>query len=98
VTKLRATAAVALLLITAIPAGAMNGLEFLRVDDSPDATEEMAVMKPLVAKFVDQGYHNVPDWSELAYYTRKLILERGYRDKDVAEIAEEAAIANGMTK
>ena len=29
---------------------------------------------------------------------QKLILEKGYRDKDIAEIAREAAIANGMSK
>jgi AcrR family transcriptional regulator len=29
---------------------------------------------------------------------RALILEKGYRDEDIAEIAREAAIANGMSK
>jgi hypothetical protein len=28
----------------------------------------------------------------------QLILEKGYRDKDIAEIAREAAIENGMSK
>jgi hypothetical protein len=28
----------------------------------------------------------------------RLILEKGYRDKDIVEIAREAAIKNGMSK
>ena len=47
---------------------------------------------------LDFLHHNVPDWGYLAVLTRALILERGYRDKDIAEIAREAAIANGMAK
>jgi hypothetical protein len=55
-------------------------------------------MEPLVRQFVREGYRNVPDWSLLGVLTRKLILEKGYRDKDVADIAKEAAIAHGMSK
>jgi hypothetical protein len=40
----------------------------------------------------------VPDWTDLGPMARALILEKGYRDKDIAEIAREAAIANGMSK
>ena len=55
-------------------------------------------MKPLVRQFVREGYHSVPDWADLGPMARALILEKGYRDKDIAEIAREAAIANGMSK
>jgi hypothetical protein len=55
-------------------------------------------MRPLVRQFVMEGYHSVPDWIDLAVMAHKLILEKGYRDKDIAEIAREAAIANGMSK
>jgi len=32
-----------------------------------------------------------------AMVVRALILEKGYRDEDIPEIAREAAIANGMS-
>lgn len=55
-------------------------------------------MKPLVRQFVMEGYHSVPDLPHLASLSRALILEKGYRDKDIAAIAREAAIADGMSK
>ena len=55
-------------------------------------------MKPLVRQFVSEGYHSVPDWSPLGYMARELILEKGYQDQDITEIAREAAIKNGMSK
>ena len=82
------------LLLAATPAGAMTGLEFL----DKSASDHAAVLEPLVRQFVKEGYHNVPDWNYLAVMARALILEKGYRDKDIAEIAREAAIANGMSK
>ena len=86
------------LLLAATPAGAMTGQEFLRMDDSDNANDEAAVLKPLVRQFVMEGYHNVPDWAHLGPIARALILKKGYRDNDIAEIAREAAIANGMSK
>jgi hypothetical protein len=86
------------LLLAATPVGAMTGLEFLHADDKSEVAAEAAVLQPLVRQFVREGYHNVPDWGYLAVLTRALILERGYRDKDIAEIAREAAIADGMAK
>jgi hypothetical protein len=86
------------LLLAAIPASAMTGLEFLTVYDDTDVDKLIAVLQPLVRQFVMEGYHSVPDWTHLSFMTHNLILERGYRDKDVAEIAREAAIANGMSK
>ncbi len=86
------------LLLAATPAGAMTGQEFLQVYDDSPLVEEPAVMKPLVRQFVSEGYHNVPGWAYLGEMTHALILEKGYRDKDIAEIAREAAIANGMSK
>jgi hypothetical protein len=79
------------------PAGAMTGLDFLQAYDK-SVSEEADAMEPLVRQFVREGYRNVPDWSLLGVLTRKLILEKGYRDKDVADIAKEAAIAHGMSK
>src|SRR5579863_9918944 len=86
------------LLLAAAPAGAMTGMEFLQASDKDDVSDVAAAMKPLVRQFVREGYHNVPDWGYLAAISRALILERGYRDNDIAEIAREAAIANGMSK
>ena len=75
----------------------MTGQEFLQTSDG-NTEAEVPVLKSLVRQFVKEGYHSVPDWADLAAMTRALILERGYRDKDIAEIAREAAIANGMSK
>ena len=71
---------------------------FLRVYDDENANDEAAVLEPLVRQFIREGYHSVPDWAHLGSIARALILEKGYRDKDIAEIAREAAIANGMSK
>ena len=62
------------------------------------AEDEAAALKPLVRQFVREGYHSVPDWLDLGEMARALILKRGYRDENIAEIAREAAIANGMSK
>jgi hypothetical protein len=87
------------LLFAATPAAAMTGLEFLQAKAHPEPDYKYHdVMKSLVVKFIEQGYRNVPDWSHLAIYTEQLILQKGYRDKDIAEIAEEAALAHGMSK
>lgn len=74
------------LLLAVTPAGAMTGQEFLQVSDK-SAVDETAVLKPLVRQFVREGYHSVPDWAELSEMVRALILEKGYRDEDLAEIA-----------
>ena len=85
------------LLLAATPAGAMTGQEFLQVYDR-SADDEAEALKPLVRQFVGEGYHSVPDWTELGDLARALILEKGYRDDDLVEIAREAAIKNGMSK
>jgi hypothetical protein len=85
------------LLLAAAPASAMTGQEFLLAYDG-NTEAEVAVLKPLVRQFIREGYHSVPDWADLGPMARALILEKGYRDKDIAEIAREAAIANGMSK
>jgi hypothetical protein len=87
------------LLLAATPAVAMTGQEFLQVYDGLYGDKSSAgVMRPLVRQFVMEGYHSVPDWIDLANMARKLILEKGYRDQDIVEIAREAAIKNGMSK
>jgi hypothetical protein len=86
------------LLLAATPAGAVTGLEFLQLRDNDQVSDEAAIMQPLVQQFLREGYSNVPDWGVLGVLTRALILKKGYRDKDVEEIAREAAIANGMSK
>jgi hypothetical protein len=95
---LKATALIAALglLIATTPVIAMTGLEFLQAGD--DANAKAVIMEPIVIKFISQGYRHVPDWAHLAQFTRELILEKGYRDRDIVEIAEEAAITHGMTK
>jgi hypothetical protein len=95
---MKATLVMVGLLLAATPAAAMIGQQFLQVEDGNSADEVVAVLKPLVRQFVKEGYHSVPDWADLAAMARALILEKGYRDQDIAEIAREAAIANGMSK
>jgi hypothetical protein len=89
--------AVAGLLLAATPAVAMTGQQFLEVYDSGSGDEEK-VLKPLVRQFVQEGYHSVPNWTQLSVWADGLILEKGYRDEDIAQIAREAAIAHGMSK
>ena len=72
----------------------MTGQEFLRVI-RPGAEDERR-FKP--ARAPSSGDHKIPDWADLGDLARALILEKGYRDEDIAEIAREAAIANGMSK
>jgi hypothetical protein len=94
---MKATFMVVGLVFTATPAGAMRGQDFLQAYDK-GASDEAAVLKPLVRQFVSEGYHSVPDWAELGDMAREMILKKGYRDEDIVEIAREAAIANGMSK
>jgi hypothetical protein len=93
---MKAMAVVVGLLLAATPAGAMTGQEFLQAQDR-SVEDEAAVLKPLVRQFVSEGYHSVPDWAALGDMARALILEKRY-GTDIAEIAREAAIANGMSK
>jgi hypothetical protein len=95
--KIAAVVMAAGLLFAAAPAGAMTGLEFLEAKAHPDS-RFYAVMDSLVIRLVSEGYRNVPGWANLATIMEELILQKGYRDKDVAEIAEEAALAHGMRK
>jgi hypothetical protein len=85
------------LFLAATPGGAMTGQQFLQAADT-GPSDEAAAMKPLVRQFVKEGYHSVPDWAVLGDLMRELILQKGYRDEDIAEIAREAAIANGISK
>jgi superfamily II helicase len=55
-------------------------------------------MKEIVIKLVSKGYKNVPDWVKLSRITRQKILEKGYTDEDIEAVAEEAALAAGMTR
>jgi SpoVK/Ycf46/Vps4 family AAA+-type ATPase len=76
-------------------ASAMSALEFLRVETD---NKEAPVMKEIVIKLVSKGYKNVPDWVKLSRITRQKILEKGYTDEDIEAVAEEAALAAGMTR
>jgi hypothetical protein len=87
------------LLFAAAPAAAMTGLEYLQAQkEDPYHQAESALMTIFIIQFVDQGYRNVPDWASLGMYVEELIRQKGYRDKDLGEIAKEAAIAHGMRK
>jgi hypothetical protein len=87
------------LLFAAAPAAAMTGLEYLQAQEEyPYHQAEKALMTTLIIQFVDQGYRDVPDWATLGIYVEELIRQKGYRDKDIGEIAEEAALAHGMRK
>jgi hypothetical protein len=76
-------------------ASAMSALEFLRAETD---NKEAPVMKEIVIKLVSKGYKHVPDWARLSNITRKQILEKGYIDQEIEVIAEEAALAAGMTR
>jgi hypothetical protein len=90
---------VVILLLSAAPVSAMTGQEFLHMyEDDRRTQDEIALLKPLVRQFVKEGYHSVPNWAELGSLAQRLILERGYRDEDILEIAREAALASGMSK
>jgi hypothetical protein len=65
---------------------------------TPPAPAALTISQPLWRQLAREGYHSVPDWVDLGDLARALILEKGYRDEDLAEIAREAAIANGMSK
>jgi SpoVK/Ycf46/Vps4 family AAA+-type ATPase len=90
----RFVVATAFFLIAEI-ASAMSALEFLRVETD---NKEAPVMKEIVIKLVAKGYKNVPDWAKLSSITRGKILEKGYTNQDIEAIAEEAALAAGMTR
>jgi hypothetical protein len=76
-------------------ANAMSALEFLRAETD---NKEAPVMKEIVIKLVAKGYKHVPDWALLSGLTRERILRNGYTSQDVEAIAEEAAVAAGMTR
>jgi hypothetical protein len=76
-------------------ANAMSALEFLRAEAD---NNEARPMKEVVIKLVAKGYKKVPDWARLSDITKKKILEKGYTNQDVEGIAEEAAVAAGMTR
>jgi hypothetical protein len=71
----------------------MSAIDFLRAEAKND---EAPAMKRLVIEFIAKGYRAVPDWVHLSSITKKIILQKGYRDQDVGPIAEEAARAAGM--
>ena len=73
---------------------AMSALEFLRAEID---NKEDRVMKEIVIKLVSKGYKNVPDWPRLSSLTKRKILEKGYTNEDIEAVAEEAALAAGMT-
>jgi hypothetical protein len=76
-------------------ASATTALEFLRAEAK---NEEAPMMKEVVIELVAKGYKKVPDWVPLSSITKKLILQKGYINQDVEAVAEEAALAAGMTR
>lgn len=89
------SALTAVILFVSGTATAMTALEFLRAEAD---NNEARTMKEVVIKLVAKGYKNVPDWARLSSVTKKKILEKGYTNQDIDGIAEEAALAVGMTK
>jgi hypothetical protein len=92
---LELSAVAALLLFVTGTATAMTALEFLRAEAD---NNEARTMKEVVIKLVAKGYKNVPDWARLSSATKEKILKKGYTNQDIDGIAEEAALAAGMTK
>ena len=74
---------------------AMTALEFLRAETD---YKEGPIMREIEKKLVAKGYKNVPDWRRLSSITRQKILEKAYTTQDIEAIAEEAALAEGMTR
>jgi hypothetical protein len=64
-------------LLAATPASAIYGLEFLQADDK-NIFDARDILQPVIRQFIQEGYHNVPDWLVLRDATRVLILEGGY--------------------
>jgi len=77
------------------PSSAMSALEFLRAETDG---KEAPIMKEIVIKLVAKDYKRVPDWARLSILAREKILEKGYINEDIEEVAEEAALGAGMTR
>lgn len=92
--NLRLTLAIAALTISQA-AWALSAIEYLRMKG---ASEQNKVMEPIVDSFVARGYKKVPNWAKLDNQVRDLIREKGYTYQNVENVAEEAAIAGGMTR
>lgn len=73
-------------------ASATTGVEFLRAD----WLKQFEIIEPLIVRFVEQGYKNVPNWYNLEEEMEKLIRKKGLATEDVYDISLEAAKALGM--
>lgn len=92
--RLRIALAVAALALSQA-AWALSAIEYLRMKD---ASQQNKVMEPIVDGFVSRGYKKVPNWARLDNQVRDLIREKGYTYQSIEGVAEEAAIAGGMTR
>lgn len=86
---------ISVILIIHTIANAMTGLEFMKISS---ASEKRIVLEPVIIEYVSQGYKNVPDWSELSNKIEKAIRKNGWGNRDIHDIALDAAKAQGMTK
>jgi len=74
-------------------ANAMTGLEFMRYT----LFEQADILKPIIISYVSQGYKQVPNWPTLASEIDVQIRRWGLGDKNIEDIALEAAKVKGMT-
>ena len=73
---------------------AMTGIEFM---EKP-AHEQISLLKPITMGFIRDGYKNVPAEMTLSIKIDASIRKNGSGNKDLADIALEAATESGMTK
>lgn len=73
---------------------AMTGLEFMQ----SSIREQNTVCDQLIIYYVSQGYQKVPDWIDLKMEIDNHIRRWGSGNKNIEDIAIEAAKAKGMTQ
>ena len=73
----------------------MTCLEFIEIND-PAVIKE--ILRPIINRFVRQGYSNVPDWQELAETIREQIRKNGWGKEPVEDVALDAGVKLGMKK
>ena len=75
-------------------ANAMTGTEFMGYS----ILDQSSILKPIIIKYISEGYKKVPDWYDLSKEIDIQIRRWGMGNKDLEDIALEAAKVRGMTQ
>ena len=70
-----------------------TGMDFYETEDMLGQRD---ILQPIITEFIRQGFHNIPEWQELAVEMKRMIRKNGWRDRPVDEIAVDAGKAVGM--